>query len=330
MAADVRLTEREAAVETARAATPTAQLDPALHAMLSYANGDPDMIAEQIIHTGRTQDPRIWSELQQTLGNGMMLKIRGAIAQRAHPEGAHEQAHPPQPVPQVAAAAEQVERDVLGVRITAPAGVRGGALEEVARIVQAEVGNNEYAQHHFETSKVTIVIVPAHVAMTALPEFAHLQGQKTFDGRDWSTVRGSGGTPSPGGRFSIAVAEEGLERVPDMKLAYPATYSIAMHELAHVLESKGMTRTQQGRVKQLYDAHIKRDPHDANDTFTDTYGSENEQEYFAQATNAFFGRNVMGKNHSGRAWLQHNDPQMYAFLVDLYDHHRNQEGDVVA
>ena len=101
-----------------------------------------------------------------------------------------------------------------------------------------------------------------------------------------------------------------------------------MHELAHVLESKGMTTAQHARVKQLYSAHIRRDPGDSHDTFTDKYGSENELEYFAQATNAFFGRNAMGKNHSGRAWLQQNDPEMYAFLADLFDHHRNGKGDV--
>ncbi len=101
-----------------------------------------------------------------------------------------------------------------------------------------------------------------------------------------------------------------------------------MHELAHVLESKGMTRAQQRRVKELYAAHQQRDPGDANDTWTDKYGSANEQEYFAQATNAFFGRNVMGANHSGRAWLQRTDPDVYAFLVDLYDKHHDREGDI--
>ena len=87
----------------------------------------------------------------------------------------------------------QVERNVLGVEITAPAGVRPSALEEVTRIVQIEVGHNKYAQQHFRESRVAIVIVRAHVAMTALSEFAHLAGKKTFDGRDWSAVRGSGG-----------------------------------------------------------------------------------------------------------------------------------------
>ena len=123
-----------------------------------------------------------------------------------------------------------------------------------------------------------------------------------------------------------SVAEESIVPVPNTISRYPATYSVAMHELAHVLEAKGMTKPQQARVKQLYAAHQQRDPGDANDTWTDKYGAANEQEYFAQSTNAFFDRNVMDKNHSGRAWLQKNDPDMYAFLVDLYDTQRGADG----
>ncbi|CAN5375233.1 hypothetical protein BH11MYX1_BH11MYX1_02400 [soil metagenome] len=331
MAADVALAERDAAVQT-RAPTPTAPLDFGFRAMLSYAHGDPDKLASQIVSTGRTQDPRLWNEIQQTLGNAMASKILAAITQRTHPEvapapdlGAAEAAAPDVATDALPA---QVELEVLGVRITAPAGVRQSALDELQRIIYAEVAKNEYAQKHFRESKVAIVIVPAQTAMTDLPEFVHLKGKKTFDGRDWSTVRGSGGTPSPNGRYSIAVAEEAATRIRGMA-GYGTTYSVGMHELAHVLESNGMTRAQQARVKQLYKTHIKNDPKDANDTFTDKYGSENEQEYFAQSTNAFFDRNVMGKNHSGRAWLQQTDPEMYAFLVDLYDHQRTKDGDVV-
>jgi hypothetical protein len=327
MAADVGLTERDAAVHTPDAVTPTAETDPGFSAILRHAHGDPDQIAAQLIHTGRTQDPKVWNEIQQVLGNGRATQIREAITRGGHHAGARGRGAVKEEVSEAGLPA-QVVRNVLGVEITAPAGVRPSALEEVTHIVQVEVGNNEYAQQHFRESRVAIVIVPAHVSMTALPEFVHLQGKKTFDGRDWATVRGSGGTPSPDGRFSIAVAEESATFVAGVGVGYAATYSVGMHELAHVLESKGMTPAQHARVKQLYSAHSRRDPGDAGGTFTDKYGSENEQEYFAQSTNAFFGRNVMGKNHSGRAWLQQNDPEMYAFLVDLFDHHHNQTGAV--
>ena len=305
------------AQSAAHAAAPVAAPDPGFTAMLTSTNGDPDLIAAQLVTSGRAEDPRVWTEIQQTLGNATATKIRQAVTKI-------EKAPKPKKVEPTLPA--QVDRDVLGVAITAPAGVRVSALADVTQIVQTEVGKNEFAQKHFRDAKVSIVIVPAEVSMTALPEFAHLQGKKTFDGRDWSAVRGMGGTATPSGKFSMAVAEESIVPVPNTISRYPATYSVAMHELAHVLEAKGMTKPQQARVKQLYAAHQQRDPGDAKDTWTDKYGAANEQEYFAQSTNAYFDRNVMAKNHSGRAWLQKNDPDMYAFLVDLYETQRGADG----
>ena len=289
--------------------------------MLTSTGGDPDLVAAQLVTSGRAEDPRVWTEIQQTLGNATAKKIRDAVTKI-------EKA--PKPKKQEPTLLAQVDRDIMGVAITAPIGVRLSALADVQQIVQTEVGKNEYAQKHFRDAKVSIVIVPAEVAMTSLPEFSHLQGKQTFDGRDWSTVRGMGGTATPSGKFSMAVAEESIVPVPNTISRYPATYSVAMHELAHVLEAKGMTKEQQAKVKALYAAHQQRDPGDLKDTWTDKYGSANEQEYFAQATNAFFDRNVMGKNHSGRAWLQKNDPDMYAFLVDLYETKRDADGKTAA
>lgn len=279
-------------------------------AEVTHAKGDPAALATLLKQTGRANDPATWTWLQQTIGNQQTLEVRAAMAPRA-------------------AATDtlpaQVERDVMGVAITAPAGVHAAALDECTRIVTQEVGKNAYAQDHFKKSKVSIVIVPAAEKMTDVPEFQHLRGQKTFDGRDWATVRGSGGTPTPSGKFAIAVAEENATTVPGVKSAYPATYSIAMHELAHVLESHGMTPQQQARVKQLYAQHTA-----AKASFTDSYGAENEKEYFAQSTNAFFGRNTIPGYNNGRAWLQTNDPDMYAFCVDLYDKAEDKHGHVAA
>lgn len=299
--------------EPARAASHS---DPSLHALVAKAHGDPHAIAAELARTGRDRDPHVWTELQQTLGNAKTAEVRAAVpaSGAAHAPDAKQPA-----VPADGTYPEQIEREVLGVIITAPAGTRVAAMTEVARIVQTEIGKNQYAQQQFAKSKVSIVIIPAHEQMTQMPEFAHLQGKKTFDGRDWSGVRGMGGTRTPNGRFSIAVAEEGLTAVPDVKNKYPATYSVTMHELAHVLESHGMTPAQQARIKQLYAQHLAKDPGDKAGTFTDRYGAANEQEYFAQSTNAYFGRNVMDKNHSGKPWLAQHDPDMYAFLVELYD-----------
>jgi hypothetical protein len=221
-----------------------------------------------------------------------------------------------------------VRKEVDGVIVFAPAGVRVAAIDECVNFITQEVGRNQYAQQHLKKSKATIVIIPAQTAMTDLPQFAGMRGGKTFDGRDWSKVRGSGGIKAPDGSFAIGVAEENLVNVKGVLSQYPAAYSIGMHEFAHAVNSNGMTPAQQARLEQLYNQHIAKDPGDKGDTFTDKYASSNYREYYAQATDAFFGRNT-GLGHNGRDWIRANDPDMYAFLVEMYDTDRDAHGDAI-
>ena len=163
-----------------------------------------------------------------------------------------------------------------------------------------------FAQQKLAASRATIVIIPGRTAMTDVAQFSGLKGQKTFDGRDWSGVRGSGGTKAADGSFAIGVAEENLISVKGVLSTYAPGYSIGMHELSHALESHGMTPDQQHRLKQLFDHRNKADPGDAHDTFTDRYAASNDHKYFAPATNAFCSHNqgtdsAHHANRNGRA-----------------------------
>jgi len=214
----------------------------------------------------------------------------------------------------------EVRRTILGLTVVAPPGVHMGAIDAVAVIVQQMIGRNEVAQQRLTEARAAIVIIPARTRMTDLPQFAGLAGDDTFDGRDWETVRGSGGRTAPDGTFAIGVAEENLIAVRGVISSYPTGYSIGMHELAHAPESKGMTNNPPDRVQSLFRQQRR---HDAAD-FSDSYAASNEHEYFAQATNAFFGKNVGANpagtpNRNGRAWLQQADPDMFAFLVEMYE-----------
>lgn len=228
-----------------------------------------------------------------------------------------------------------VRRTIHGVTVVAPPGAHADAIDRCAEFINQELGRNEYAQRKMAKARATIVIIPARTRMTDLPEFASLRGDDTFDGRDWSTVRGSGGLEAPDGSFAIGVAEENLRAVAGVVSSYPTGYSIGMHELAHAVESKGLTRAQKSRLENLYRQHRRADPGDARDSFTDRYAASNVHEYFAQATNAFFGKNE-GRdkdgraNHNGRAWLSEHDPNMYAFLVELYETNHDADGDRVS
>jgi hypothetical protein len=337
------------------AAGPTHFEDPAIHQLVMTFGATHEGLADGILALNRANDPAVWTGLQQLLGNAATVRVHQTVLARK-PSPVEPASDPGAQVIATQAAAEHpnatttagqqtttaapdtkaadpdptllapMERTIAGVRVVAPAGAHAEAIDRCATFIQQEVGKNELAQKKFREAKVTIVIIPAKVAMTDVAQFSKLKGQQTFDGRDWSTVRGSGGMTAPDGSFAIGVAEENLINVKGVLSDYPAGYSIGMHELAHTVHSQGMTKTQQEKVTKLYDAHAASDPGNAKGTWTDTYASANEREYFAQATNCFLGKNAMGTNHNGRAWLEANDPQMFAFLVDLYETAHDDHG----
>jgi hypothetical protein len=240
--------------------------------------------------------------------------------------------HSPVEVADRTALTSPVQRVVHGIVIIAPAGAHVAAVEQCAQIVELEIGRNRHAQRKLREAKTTIVIIPARLRMTDISPFDSLRGQSTFDGRDWSTVRGSGGTRAPDGTTAIAVAEENLIKVSGVKSSYPDGYSIGMHEFAHIVEGMGMTRAQKARLEQLFERR-QRAAGDADSKYTDDYAASNKREYFAQCTNAFFGKNAGGTvkdpNHNGREWLRTHDPEMYAFLVELFERDHDEDGNPV-
>jgi hypothetical protein len=317
-----------------------------------------DALAAGVRASGLAHDPALWAALQQLVGMAIARQVQ-AQAAAGGPAAASEGASPPPPdagaatvgpttapglapgvtpavtpaaataaAPPYPISAEPREVTISGVRVVAPAGTHVDVIEQCRTFIEQLVGRNAHAQRRFQRQRVTIVVIPANTPMTSLPQFRSLRGDDTFDGRDWSTVRGSGGTRSPDGSFSIGIGEETLVTIPGATASnYPRTFSVGMHELAHTLHSKGLTRAQRSRLSELYRDHARRDPGNANGTWTDNYASANDDEYFAQSTNAFFGTNQMGTNHNGREWIAANDPEMYAFLVSVYEANTEAEGD---
>jgi hypothetical protein len=209
--------------------------------------------------------------------------------------------------PLPAVAADQLQT-TAGVQIRGH-GVSPSAMQASSAFVQQTIGGREDIQRRMSRANVAIVIVPRGVKMTDLPEFQSLRGQRTFDGRPWEEVRGSGGITTPDGLFAVAVPEENLiDAGPD---SY-GEFNVGMHEFAHVVHSKGLSREERGQITSLYSAR-----REANGPWTEAYGASNEREYFAQATNAFFRQNgTVGQNSP--EWLQANDRAMYDFLVTIY------------
>jgi len=216
-----------------------------------------------------------------------------------------------------------VMRVVFGITIIGN-GASAKAVDECAAFVTRLISKNKHAQKKMKDDKVTLVIIPHDKKMTDLPQFAALKGTNTFDGRLWDNVRGSGGIRAPDGSFAIGVPEENLTVIAGAADGYGPGYSVGMHELAHVVHSEGMTAAQKTKVTQLYAARQA-----AGGPWTEAYGSSNEQEYYAQCTNCYFGKN-QGIGQNGKAWLRTNDPAMCDFLDELYGKSYDEAGNVEA
>lgn len=161
-------------------------------------------------------------------------------------------------------------------------------------------------------ANVALVIIPSDEKMTDVAQFASLKGTKTFDGRVWEDVRGSGGMAVAGGIWAIAVPEENLIDQRPSTDQYAEGYSVGMHELAHTIHEKGVTGAERKQITALYEARKT-----AGGPWTDTYASSNEWEYFSQRTNCYHGAN-RGQGNNGPRWLENSDKAMYDFLYTLY------------
>ncbi len=202
-------------------------------------------------------------------------------------------------------------REVLGVIILGR-GVSPTALDACEKIVTATLANRKDVQAAMKKAKAALVIVPSKQKMTDVEEFKSLKGTKTFDGRSWDDVRGAGGMRVPSGLFAIAVPEENLVDLGPGSDSYSDGYSVGLHELAHAIHDKGLPSGEQAKILDLYNARKK-----AGGPWTEDYGASNEWEYFAQATNCFFGVNE-GIGNNGPDWLKTNDPEIFALLVKIY------------
>ena len=181
------------------------------------------------------------------------------------------------------------------------------------------------------TTKVALDVIPHDKQLTDLPEYAHLKGTKTFDGRVWDTVRGIGADIDGVHRFSVA--EEDLVSVPGKAATY-GTGFLAAHEGAHALQASSLTAAQIKTLTTLYTTRLA-----ASGAITPTtpasdktamwlnpawYSAANKEEYFANSVAAYLGHPYSNSDADqlvyNKSWLQTNDPPMYALIESIYTH----------
>ncbi len=188
-------------------------------------------------------------------------------------------------------------------------GADPSSITVVERLL-AEMRVTPRLEPRLRRANLTLVVVPRRARLTELPQFASLRGRRTFDGRPWELVRGTGGVLLADGRFAVAVPEENVlfGRADD---EYPAL-SIAVHEIAHALHDRVLDEADHQRIEEAFAARQQ-----LGGPFVDPYAASNAREYFAQGVNAYFSRYAGFEVRDAR-WLFQNDRLLYAELAKVF------------
>ena len=189
-------------------------------------------------------------------------------------------------------------------------GVRQSAIDEMTRIANELTAARPELRDRLAAKGHVLVVIPKGSKLTDLPEFAHLKGQKTFDGRDWDGVRGVANVTMPDGRQATAVSEENLSRLTGDGYG---NESVAIHEIAHAIHGNALNPEEFKQIKDLFDARKA-----AGGPYPSEYGGSNEFEWFAEISGAYFSRTQSGDTGQTPEWIRQNDPQAFELLQRIY------------
>lgn len=172
---------------------------------------------------------------------------------------------------------------------------------ELQRIIRSSVTPLQAYLPKLKQEKVTFLIFPFHHFLWQVSFNKGLKGKRTFDGRLWDDVKGSGG--------SNACAGEEWER--DVK---NFRFNVLTHEFAHQVHGF-LPKNLRNEITRLYTSAKK-----ARKTL-DFYSDANENEYFAVGVEAYVSEYKLADQkitygHT-RSELQKVDPELYNFIAKL-------------
>ncbi|GAA4836323.1 toxin glutamine deamidase domain-containing protein [Kitasatospora terrestris] len=207
------------------------------------------------------------------------------------------------------------------------ASARQEAQQQIARMLQDPETTARLLKNGAD-----VVVVPKDVRMPDVPELNNLRGvhnnSSAGAGRGYDDMRGSGGRHS-------AVTEENLlgEHTPIGHGGhYEDGYSTTTHEFTHTVHRYGLDANDQKLITDTFNQK-QGDPnaawpdgprHDGSGKPVDNYSSRDEQEYFAQVTNAYLGNNhgtdpYTGQpRNNGADWVRQHEPAVLPLLERLY------------
>jgi len=212
------------------------------------------------------------------------------------------------------------------------------AKKEAIRILSAQMQGDKSVARRLIDNKVQVVVVPRNKLMTELSQFASLKGKKTFDGRIFDTVRGSGGMEVDG-KVYTAITEENLlggqcnivYNGKKLHCAYDEGYSTNSHEFAHTIHNFGISVEDKKIISEAYKKRKETAAKNLKDTnqWVDgregCYASKTYLEFFAQLSNAYLGANGGKDPYTGdtrqntKKWVKDHEPTIFKLLETFYN-----------
>ncbi len=201
--------------------------------------------------------------------------------------------------------------DLDGFWVVAAAAVDPAALVIAAELVSTLFADDEMLAATLRATDIRLGIIGREQRTTEMPEYRDLY--EAFPGTDWDNrARGLGATLE---RPLVSAGEENLLCLDSDRYRGE---DILLHEFAHVLHEWGYAAidpTFQPRLETAYASAIE------EGLWAETYASENPAEYWAEAVQSYFGRNLTAEPADGihgpidsRSELAAADPAIFALI----------------
>ncbi|MFN0095212.1 MAG: anthrax toxin lethal factor-related metalloendopeptidase [Dehalococcoidia bacterium] len=189
---------------------------------------------------------------------------------------------------------------VAGIEVIGGAGVSPEAFATAKKTIETMFAGNDLAAPLVEEG-VYVIIAESGQGILDLPEFACLEQQ--FGARFFERVCGIAD------RADYPVATVNEDDLLGKRSGPCAGLNILYHELGHVIQNWSLGPADWFDIKQYYQDAI------TAGAYRGTYAATNPDEYFAEATQAYFLRTSY---RTDREWLERRDPKLFTLLERVY------------
>ncbi len=194
------------------------------------------------------------------------------------------------------------QQETLGIMVVGTANISDRAVANARATIQRMFGGNDLAEPLAEQGAYVIIAEPGQGVLD-LPEFACLE--KDLGAEFFTHVCGIADRAD----YPVATVNE-ADLIGDRD-GPCSGLNILFHELGHLVQSWSLPPADYFDVKSFYQDAL------TAGKYKELYASKNPNEYFAEATQAYF-LSTDPRGRQDRLWLRRYDPKIYALVANLY------------